>query len=40
MITLKIDDLIGAPTVKAGIFNVNQTFLGKKFINKDYDNEL
>jgi hypothetical protein len=34
-LTLEVDDLLDAPRVKAGIFTVNQTFLGKRFINKD-----
>jgi hypothetical protein len=36
-LTLKIDDLNDAPSVKAGIFTVNENFLGKKFINMDYE---
>lgn len=38
-LTLEVDDLLDAPRLKAGIFTVNQTFLGKKFINKDLANE-
>ena len=34
---LKIDDLNDAPSVEAGIFTVNETFLGKRFINMDYE---
>ena len=35
-LTLKIDDLLHAPRVKASIFNVNKCYLGQPFINKDY----
>ena len=37
MLTLKIDDLLTAPGIQAAIFTVNETFLGKRFINREYD---
>ncbi|KAJ3492292.1 hypothetical protein NLJ89_g11256 [Agrocybe chaxingu] len=35
-LTLSVDDLLRAPGTRAAIFTVNETYLGRTFINKDY----
>ncbi|CAA7265230.1 unnamed protein product [Cyclocybe aegerita] len=35
-LTLSVDDLLRAPGTRAAIFTVNETYLGRTFVNEDY----
>jgi hypothetical protein len=36
-LTLPIKDLLQAPPTRAAIFDVNQSYLGRRFINNDQE---